>query len=84
MGVMMEHGFNGQPLRLRPSLRVIARMGVAHHALRLKGVNFLHQRERASPLRFDALVTEIAKMLAQHRLAATHQAEGVFHLRAGA
>ncbi|MNP30540.1 hypothetical protein D3C76_1236180 [compost metagenome] len=32
----------------------------------------------------DPVVTEIAKMLTQHRLPAAHQAEGVFHLRAEA
>jgi hypothetical protein len=77
---MMQYRFTGSAL---PLAGAISRMGIAHHA-RLKGINLLHHRQRGAPLRFDALVTEIAKMLAQHRLVAAHQAEGVFHLRPGA
>ena len=84
MRMMMQHGLNGQRLRPGPQSGVITRMGIAHHALRLKGVDVLHRRERTAPLRLYPLVAQIAKMLAQHRLVATHQAEGVFHLRAGA
>ena len=57
-------------------------MGVSHHPLRGKSVNLLHQTQRLSPLFFDALVVEIAKMLAEHRFIAAQQAEGIFHLRA--
>ena len=84
VSVMVVYLFKGQRLRLRPLASAVSRMGIAHHARRLKGVNVLHHRQRGTPLRFHTLVTEIAKMLAQHRLVPTHQAEGVFHLRPGA
>jgi hypothetical protein len=37
-----------------------------------------------APLLFDALIAEIAEVLAQHRLLSARQAEGIFHIRAEA
>ena len=57
-------------------------MGVGNHPLRRKSVDLLHQAQRLPPLRLNALLVEIAKMLAEHRFVAAQQAERIFHIRA--
>ena len=45
MRVMMQYGIDRQRLLLCPVPGVIARMGIAHQPLWLKGVDLLHQRQ---------------------------------------
>lgn len=53
MGMMMQHGFNGQRLLQRPLTGVIRRMGIAHDTRGLKGINLLHHCQRRTPLCVD-------------------------------
>ncbi len=80
---MMQHGIDRLSLLLCPVPGVITRMGIAHQPLWLKGVDLLHQRQCRPPLGLDTVVTEIAKVLAQHRLVTAHQTEGILHVGTG-
>ena len=82
VGMMMQHAVHRQHKRRRPPRSAVAGMGVGNHPLRGKSVNLLHQTQRLPPLRLDALLIEIAKMLAEHRFIAAQQAERIFHIRA--
>ena len=84
VGMMMQHLMLRQRQFRRPLRRAIGRVVIRHHRLRRKVVNGLHQRQRLPPLGFHAVVGQVAKVLAEYRPVAAHQAEGIFHVRAEA
>ncbi len=51
-----------------------------HDTLRRKVINVLDQAQRITPLLLNAVIAEIAQMLANNRLFTTHQAEGIFQI----
>ncbi len=76
--MVMQHRFGRQIHLTGPLAGNIAGVSIMHDTLWRKVINILDQAQRITPLLLDAVIAEIAQMLTDNRLFATHQTEGIF------